>query len=281
MQAHLVQLDIAWEDRDANFAAVRRLLEAAPVAPGDLVLLPELFDSGFSLNTAVTADRDARTAAFLEGLAADLRCTVQGGRTVLAPGEDLATNRMTVYTADGTAPPRLLADYAKIHPFSFGREGERFRGGTEVVTYPWKQGDDDLTVCPAVCYDLRFPELFRRGLAMGAELFAIGANWPRARHEHWRALAIARAIENQAFVLAVNRAGEDPHLGYAGGSMAIDPKGRIIADLGESEGVASLHLDPSGLHSWRQEFPAWRDARLTDDGSTRMRTSRSGDFRGK
>ncbi|MEQ8770848.1 MAG: nitrilase-related carbon-nitrogen hydrolase [Phycisphaerales bacterium] len=262
MRAHLVQLDIAWEDREANYAAVRRLLEPASVQPGDFVLLPELFDSGFSLNTEVTADRDGRTGAFLRDLAAELRCTVQGGRTVREPGADLATNRMTVYTGFETEAPRLLADYSKVHPFSFGREGERFTGGTEVVTYPWTGPEGSLTVCPAVCYDLRFPELFRRGLRMGAELFAIGANWPSPRRQHWRTLAQARAIENQAFVLAVNRTGDDPHLPYAGDTLAIDPAGIVLADPGETECVASVTIEIARVGLWRAEFPAWRDARL-------------------
>ncbi|GJM18953.1 MAG: hydrolase [Phycisphaeraceae bacterium] len=266
MRAHLVQLDIAWEDRDANFERVRRLLEPVGVEPGDLVALPEMFDSGFSLNTNATADADGRTAAFLAALAADYRCTVQGGRTVRSPNDDLATNQMTCYAPPhtGDGPPTLLADYAKIHPFSFGREPEKFRGGTQVVTYPWSAEDTTLTICPAVCYDLRFPELFRLGLAAGAEVFAIGANWPRPRHAHWRALAIARAIENQGYVLAVNRAGDDPHLSYAGGTIAVDPQGRVIGELGEEEDVLSTPVSPTEIHSWRQAFGAWRDSRLMD-----------------
>jgi len=258
----LVQLDIAWEDRDANFAAVRRLLASAAVGRGDMVLLPELFDSGFSLNTEVTADRDGRTAAFLSDLAAEFRCTVQGGRTVRDPDAELATNRMTVFSGYESGEPELLADYAKIHPFTFGREGERFAGGTDVVTYPWTGPEGTLIVCPAVCYDMRFPELFRRGLRMGAELFAIGANWPSPRRAHWRALAVARAIENQAFVLAVNRVGDDPHLPYAGDTLAIDPIGRVLADGGEVECVLSVTVDIPCVRSWRDEFPAWRDAKL-------------------
>ncbi len=262
MHAHLVQLDIAWEDRQANFAAVHRLLEPVNIQPGDLILLPELFDSGFSLNTDRTADRDGRTSEFLANLAHTHRCTVQGGRTHLEEGADLATNRMTVYSGYDVHTPRLLADYAKIHPFSYGREGERFVGGTEVVTYPWAGPEGTLTTCPAICYDLRFPELFRRGLEMGAELFAIGANWPSPRRDHWRALALARAIENQAFVLAVNRTGSDPHLRYSGDTLAIDPIGIYLADAGETECVESVHIHISRLGSWRGEFPAWMDRKL-------------------
>lgn len=262
VQAHLVQLDIAWEDPDANFAKVRRLLDPVGVQPGDLIVLPELFDSGFSLNTDRTADRDGRTANFLRDLAGSHRCTVQGGRTHRAPNDNLATNRMTVFTGFETNEPRLLADYSKIHPFTFGREPERFAGGSEIVTYQWTGPADALVVCPAICYDLRFPELFRRGLQMGAEAFVIGANWPSHRRDHWRTLVAARAIENQAYVIAVNRTGEDPHLPYSGDSFVIGPKGELVADLGQTECVESVTIASACVRSWRDTFPAWNDAKL-------------------
>jgi len=114
----------------------------------------------------------------------------------------------------------------------------------------------------SICYDLRFPELFRMGVLQGAQLIALGANWPDARHTHWRALLIARAIENQAFVLGVNRTGTDPHLSYAGGTIAIDPRGTILGELGHGEGVLSIDIDPKVVTDWRATFPALRDIRL-------------------
>jgi omega-amidase len=262
MRAHLVQFDIAWEDRAANFLKVERLLSQAPVEPGDLVLLPEMFDTGFSLNTGQTADREGQTLRFLSDLAEDLGVIVQGGRTVHDCHCAKAHNRMSVLGPGGD----LLADYSKIHPFSYGKEHEHFAGGDTVMTYTWagEKGGAGvaLTVCPAICYDLRFPELFRRGMQMGAEVFAIGACWPDARQAHWRALLVARAIENQAFVLAVNRTGSDPTLKYAGGSIAVGPKGEVVGELGPEERVLSVPVDPAAVHEWRARFPAWKDARL-------------------
>ena len=314
MRVHLVQLDIGWEDPDANFAQVEQMLSAAEVQRGDLVVLPEMFDTGFSLNADVTAD-SGRTLAFVRGLAQRLGVTVQGGRT--------AAGGRSAFQADASASPRgasprsgdlpkatnrapvfdcrgeLLCEYRKIHPFSFGREPERFEGGGEVMTYAWgrsafqadtggaadsepeaapspsgseieNEGTEGsarsaaLRICPAICYDLRFPELFRIGLTMGAEAFALGANWPQARQAHWRALAIARAIENQAFVFAVNRTGADPHLQYAGGSIVVGPKGDVLGELGDEEQVLSVEVDVELVRAWRREFPAWRDLRLTE-----------------
>ncbi len=268
MRAHLVQLDIVWEEPGANFARVERLLDSAPIEPGDLVLLPEMFDTGFSFNIERTADRGA-TVEFLTRLAQDLGVTVQGGRTAHACSCTRATNRATVVGPAGG----VLCDFAKVHPFSFGGEAERFVGGTEVMTYRWEgpgrkndagavTGDETLIVCPAVCYDLRFPELFRLGLTKGAEVFAIGANWPEARQAHWRALLVARAIENQAVVLGVNRTGRDPHLGYVGGSIGVGPKGEVLGELEAEEDVLSVEVQGRAIRSWREAFPAWRDARL-------------------
>lgn len=262
MHAHLVQFDIAWEDPAENFARVDRLLRTVRTNPGDLIVLPEMFDTGFSLRTEVTADNAGRTLAYLLDLASDTGCVVLGGRTIRPCDCDKASNVATIVApgAAGTtaAPARVLAEYAKVHPFSFGREPESFRGGPGVVTFPWA----GLRVCPIVCYDLRFPELFRAGLQRNAEVFAVIANWPVARAQHWRALCIARAIENQAFVLGVNRTGQDPHLGYAGGTLAIDPKGRLLGELGAEPGVLSILVDGAELIGWRQEFPAWRDGRV-------------------
>lgn len=256
-----MQMNIAWEDAPANHARVEDLLGDADIHSGDLVVLPEMFDSGFSLRTDRTADAHGHTLRCVQTLAEDLGVTIQAGRTVQACHCDKADNRATVIGPDGT----LLCEYTKIHPFSFGREPEAIRPGRRVETYRW---NDNLVVCPAICYDLRFPELFRLGLAAGAELFALGANWPDARQQHWRALAIARAIENQAFVLAVNRTGADPHLNYVGGSIAVDPMGDVIAALGEEEAVLSVEIDPSVVRDWRHTFPAWRDVRLLKDGTS-------------
>ncbi|MGD1914893.1 MAG: nitrilase-related carbon-nitrogen hydrolase [Phycisphaerales bacterium] len=265
MRAHLVQLDIVWEDREANFDRVGGLLDGVDVGPGDLVLLPEMFDSGFSLNTEVTAD-DGSTVTWLGRLADDLGAVVMGGRTVggcANGGCEKATNHATAFAppADG-GDPRLLCDYAKIHPFTYGREGEKFIGGRHVETFSWEAGSDRLEVCPTICYDLRFPELYRLGLAKGAEAFTCIANFPSARQEHWRTLAIARAVENQAFMLAVNRCGNDPYLAYAGGTIASDGKGEVIGELGHEEAVLTVELDVAALHAWRDEFPAWQDGRL-------------------
>ncbi|MBI1189695.1 MAG: hypothetical protein GC200_03315 [Tepidisphaera sp.] len=264
-QVHAVQVDIAWEDPETNFARVRDLLGRAPVKPGDLVVLPEMFSTGFSFNVQRTSDASGATLRFLEDLARLLRVTIQGGRTLNGAAGEKARNVMTMVGGDAPEQPRPLGEYSKIHPFQ--REAEVIAGGDRVMVYPWRADPGrEIKVCPVICYDLRFPELFRRGLDLGAEVYAIGACWPSVRHAHWRALSIARAIENQAFVIACNRAGDDPAgsggLHYAGGSMVLSPMGEVLGELGEEPGVLSVPLDFGVLDAWRGKFSAWKDRKL-------------------
>lgn len=267
MHAHLVQLDIDWENREANFAAVTSLLDETTIAPGDLVLLPEMFDSGFSLNIETTADTAGLTQTFLATQAKHRRCFIHAGLTVLAPANSAKPALNRAITFDPTGHP--ISTYDKLHPFTYGREGERFSRGTRISTWQLPSDPPPNTtsvppvspplICPVICYDLRFPELFRAGLAQGASIFTVVANWPAGRREHWRALLIARAIENQAIVLGVNRCGKDPHLNYLGGSLAVDAQGHVLAEADEKQQVLSVPLDLERLTRWRNEFPAWRD----------------------
>ncbi len=265
MHAHLIQLDIAWEDRPANRrrarAMIDRLVQKGVLHAGDLVVLPEMFDTGFSFDLAKTADTDQGTFRFLIDEAQRRKVTLVGSRTVLGP-EGKGRNRCTVVAPDGS----IICEYDKVHPFSIGREGEHFLGGSRVGFFDWVGarggGQESVRVCPTICYDLRFPELFRAGLLGGAEVFTVIANWPQSRVGHRRALSVARAIENQAFVLCVNRAGSDPNLKYQGESFVVGPKGDILGELGHEEGVLTVDLDMGALRQWRADFPAWKDIKL-------------------
>jgi predicted amidohydrolase len=156
---------------------------------------------------------------------------------------------------------QVLGTYRKIHLFSPAREHEHFAPGGSVLVVPLSIGGHTWQVCPLVCYDLRFPELFRIAALAGAEIFAVGANWPSARAHHWRALAIARAIENQAYVVACNRVGKDPLTEYSGGSIIVGPDGTVLAEAGHQTAIIHAQADREALLRWRDRFPALRDAR--------------------
>lgn len=252
VSVHLVQLDIAWEDKAKNFAKVDGLLKANPPAPGSVIVLPEMFSTGFSMELAVTQQKAVREEeAFLSEIARAYRATVVGG--VVSEGDGTrAQNESVAFSPDGT----LLARYQKIHPFSLGGESQVHRSGDAIVTFE----SAGFLAAPFVCYDLRFPEIFRAAAKRGANLFIVIALWPVKRQQHWLTLLQARAIENQAYVIGVNRVGAEPQYSYAGRSVVVDPHGIIIADAGERECVLSAQIDPEVVHSWRRDFPALRDA---------------------
>lgn len=250
MRVAAVQFDIAWEDKPANHATVERMLRQARLPAGTFVVLPELGDTGFSFDLKKIAD--GRTLAWARTIARDLDIWVQPG--FAEHGADGRGRNCAAIVSPGG---EILGIYRKVHPFSYGQETQHYAAGDRIVI----RECDGTAVCPLICYDLRFPELWKLASSTGAEVFTIGASWPRPRHAHWRALLVARAIENQAYVVAVNRIGSDPQLSYAGGSMIIAPGGEILDEAGDSPKVLTAELDLDALRSWRAEFPALRDTR--------------------
>ena len=255
MRVACCQFDIAWEDKPRNYRRVAAMVRAATLAPDTLLLLPEMFATGFSMNVAATAEpADGPTAAFLADLAKEHRIHVIGGAVILDPATGRPRNEAMAFAPDG----RLTARYAKVYPFSPSREHEHHAAGQRTACLPWA----GLCVSPAVCYDLRFPELFRRAAAEGAELMPVIANWPGTREGHWVALLRARAIENQAYAAGCNRVGRDGmNLDYSGRSQIIDFRGEVLADAGGEETVISAPVDPAALREYRRALPFLADMR--------------------
>ncbi|MCB1079322.1 MAG: carbon-nitrogen family hydrolase [Verrucomicrobiae bacterium] len=251
------QYDVAWENRAANFGRLRQMLDEMDEPPaGSLLVLPEMFATGFSLNVEATAEAEpSETLAFMKELATKTRCVVLGGLVTRSEAAcEMGRNELRVVEPDGGE----IVRYQKVRTFRYTREFDHYERGTEVVTFDW----GGLRICPLICYDLRFPELFRRGAAAGAEVFVVIASWPAVRADHWVTLLRARAIENLAWVVGVNRSGTDPNWDYPGRSVVIDPHGTIVADAGKGEGVVVADLDPEVVRSWRSEFPALKDLEI-------------------
>lgn len=247
----LVQLDIVWENKTANFERIRTLLSASPPAPGSLIVLAEMFATGFTMNVDVTRDGEpARTETFLAEIARQYQSTVIGG-LVAADDKGRPQNASMAIAPSG----KRIACYAKIHPFTKGGESTCHTPGSEIVTFDW----NGFTVAPFVCYDLRFPEIFRAAVRKGANLIVVIADWPAKRQQHWLTLLQARAIENLAYVIGVNQVGKDPQFTYAGRSVVVDPHGIILADAGEQERVVHASIELDAVTRWREEFPALRD----------------------
>lgn len=243
MHVVALQLDIVWEDKPANHDKVHRLLASTRPPPGALVVLPEMFATGFSMNIPAMNDDDGTTQRFVVTIAKEYQVKVLAGIV------RERRNEAVLFEVDG----REITRYAKMHPFKFA--GETAEPGTEPVVVDCAE----FKLAPTVCYDLRFPELFRAGLKRGANLFAVIANWPTPRLDHWLTLLKARAIENQAYVIGVNRCGSDPGNEYPGRSQIISPCGEVQVDAGEKESVMQAELNLPELLSYRQEFSALQD----------------------
>ncbi|MGD9720365.1 MAG: carbon-nitrogen family hydrolase [Pirellulales bacterium] len=253
MQVIACQIEIAWEDKAATHERVRALLSGAKIEPGALVVLPEMFATGFSMHVdAIAEAADGPTHKFLAELARKHRACVLGG-VVTRAADGRGRNDAVVFGPDGG----LLLRYAKMHPFSYSGEDRHYEPGPAVALFRWH----GFQAAPFVCYDLRFPEVFRRAVREGAELLVVIANWPQPRESHWLALLAARAIENQAYVVGVNRAGTDPTLQYGGKSLILGPRGETLAAAGAGEQLLVADLQRESLIEYRRQFPALADIR--------------------
>jgi predicted amidohydrolase len=251
MHVACCQFDIQWEDKPANFRRVEAMFDESPPQPGGLLVLPEMFATGFTMNAdAVAESDDGPTAAFLAGLASRHRCHVLAG-VVGRRGGERPFNEAALHGPDG----KRFGVYAKRRLFSYSAEDRHYAVGDAPAFFDLPTS----SLQPLVCYDLRFPELFRPTGRPVAEVLAVIANWPAKRENHWVTLLRARAIENQAYVVGVNRVGSDPIATYSGRSLVVDFQGEVIADAGGDERILHASLDLDGLRAWREKFPALRD----------------------
>lgn len=251
LRVTLVQQPLVWEDAAANRAAFEGLL--APLAgSSDLVLLPEMFTTGFSMSPGRLAEEPGGpTHRWLAERARELDAAVAGS-CIVRDGHGRCFNRLL-----WAEPGGALRAYDKRHLFRMAGEHEHYTAGAAPLLLEWR----GFRVCPLVCYDLRFPVWSRRRAGLDYDLLVYVANWPAARRTAWRALLPARAVENQAHVVGVNRVGEDGKgIAYAGDSGAWDFTGEPLAELGAGPTVHTVELDRTRLQAFRDRFPAHLDA---------------------
>lgn len=250
LRVTLVQQPLDWQDPNANRKRFETLL--APLAgQTDLVILPETFTTGFTMEVERVAEpAGGPSAAWLRELTQRLGAAVTG--SVITAEEGRYHNRLLWAEPEGG-----LWHYDKRHLFRMGGEHRHFTPGRTAWTVEWR----GFRVCPLVCYDLRFPVFSRRRADLDYDLLIYVANWPTARTYAWRQLLVARAIENQAFVAGVNRVGADGGgIAHQGGSGLWDFLGQPLADLGDAPAVRTVELDRQPLCAFRERFPAHLDA---------------------
>ena len=246
----LAQQPLAWHDPDANRAHFTQLL--APLAGNtDLVVLPEMFTTGFTMKPEQFAEAaDGPTRAWLLEQARSLDAAVGGSVAVNDDGQYF--NRFMLAMPDG-----LTYWYDKRHLFRMGGEHRHYSAGSHALIIEWR----GLRLCPLVCYDLRFPVWSRRRPELDYDLVIYAANWPAPRRTAWSALLRARAIENQAYCVGVNRVGEDGGgNAYVGDSVALDFMGQPLVELLDNPQLITVPLDVEAVRAWRDKFPAHLDA---------------------
>ena len=243
----LVQCELLWEQPADNRRQIGDMLEELP-ATTDLIVLPEMFTTGFSMNALANSEEPGGpTEQWLLELAGKHDCAVTGSIAVREHGK--VYNRMLF------ASPGNVAHYDKRHLFRMAGEHQRYAPGAERVIVGWR----DWRICLQVCYDLRFPVFSRN--RDDYDLLLYVANWPAVRREHWRQLLIARAIENLSCVVGVNRVGADARgLDYSGDTLAIAADGELLLDAKNAPGVYRVVLDSAALRDYRQRFPCHLDA---------------------
>ncbi len=248
----LIQLDIAWENRAENHRRADRRIREAAANGARLVILPEMFPCGFSLGASTAGlcePEGGPTEAWMVEVATGMDLWILAG--VPQQSKNGAENRALLVSPKGE-----VQRYTKLHPFSFAGEQEHFAGGTTVTS--WLV--EGVRVTPFICYDLRFPEVFRQTVDQ-TDLYVVIANWPDRRRAHWQALLTARAIENQAYVAGVNRAGDGGGLHYTGDSALISPWGERIVAGAEQEVVLVADVDAGAVGTARAQFPVLKDRR--------------------
>jgi predicted amidohydrolase len=247
-----LQTDIAWEDPEASFARLRPWIAAAAAAGARLVALPEMYACGFSMAAERVAEPPGgASSSFLVGQARRHGVWLAGSVPERLPGEPRPFNTLVV-----ASPGGQTHRYRKIHPFTSAGEHEHYAAGREHVTV----NIEGLRVTLFVCYDLRFADEFW-ATAKDTDAYLVVANWPERRRHHWTTLLAARAIENQAYVVGVNRVGEGDGIRYAGDSRVVDPWGEVLASAAGEETMLIADLDPAKVRETRQAFPVLADRR--------------------
>jgi predicted amidohydrolase len=251
MKIVLVQYNPVWEDKEANKRKILSL--TSDVAGVELLILPEMTLTGFSMKSDEVAEGiQGESFRFFSELAKKKNTNLLAG--IVERSKDRNYNTLIHVKPDG----KLVKLYRKIHPFSYSGEDENYYAGARPAMTKIRKWKIGLTIC----YDLRFPELFRKYGKKKAHLIVNIANWPDTRIEHWRTLLKARAIENQCYIAGVNRVGDDPKLHYPGFSSVFDPMGKEIVSVENEEKVIEVELNKEYIREVREKLPFLDDIKL-------------------
>jgi predicted amidohydrolase len=257
MKIALLQLDIIWEAKDINIEKAELYIKKASDNCCDVAVLPEMFNTGFSMNISkIAEDEEGTTHKRLSELAKKYHINIIAGYSIKKEHEDKGRNIAAFYNRKGIK----IAEYSKIHPFSYADEDKKYNSGKNPILF-------EIEGIPAsvfICYDLRFPEIFRTVSDKVYLIFVI-ANWPASRIQHWDILLKARAIENQCFIIGVNRIGFDGNrIYYNGHSQIISPWGDAIVMADETAEYIDSEIDIDLVKEIREKYPFLKDKKSSN-----------------
>ena len=251
MKAALCQFQIEFEAKAKNLQCAERMIASAAAEHAQIIFFPEMSYTGFSMNVSKVGELDGETIQVMQEYARKYQIAVGFG--LIKRNGEKGENHYTVVNETGT----ILADYVKIHPFSFSGENHYYIAGNQTTVFTYSGHTFGLFIC----YDLRFPEIFR-AVAADVDIMIVAANWPEKRIAHWNKLLEARAIENQCWVLGVNCVGNQEHLHYNGSSRAVNPEGETVECLTDREGIIFCEIQDEAA-KYRNIFPALHDRRTS------------------
>lgn len=252
MKLGLVQFSPIWEDKNKNIKKIDDLISTIDQSV-DALVFPEMTLTGFTMNSKINAEEiDGLTFVYFMNLASKLKVDIFAG--IIEKEDKSFFNSLIHFNPDGL----IKAKYKKIHPFSMAKEDKAYRAGDEVVVTKIDKSKIGLTIC----YDLRFPELYRLYAKENVDILINIANWPIKRIEHWRHLLKARAIENQCFMVGVNRVGNDPFNEYSGNSSVFDPMGNEIVLVENDERIIYADIDIEQVKETKERLQFLKDIKL-------------------
>lgn len=256
MKLALVQMNVQIGEPDTNYHKVRQFLEQSIGQKPDVIILPEMWNTGYALEQADRiADVDGQRArSIFSDFSNRHNVTIVGGSVLY---KDSATGRVTNTMLVYQNGIEVLR-YDKMHLFRLMDEDQYLTAGNSFGLFDY-QGTKVGTM---ICYDLRFPFLFRKLVNSGAKVLINSAQWPTARLDHWRTLVIARAIENQSYMIAVNRCGTSRNTEFPGHSMVVDPWGEILLEGDSTEQIYHLEIDLAKVDEIRNRIPVFEDQRF-------------------
>ncbi len=245
----IVQAKPYWENIDANLELFGTIINKINMV-SDLIVLPEMFTTGFTMNAEkFSQTMDESCVSWMKKKSREINTDITG--SIIIKEKKKFFNRLI-----WTKPSGELFCYDKKHLFRFSGEDKIFSPGSKKIIVNLK----DWKICPFICYDLRFP-IWTRNYRKAYDIAVFVANWPEIRSHHWKALLTARAIENQAYIIGVNRVGQDGNgLEYSGNSSVIDPKGNSLFQKSSSCCVHTEKISFKLLREYRKKFPAWADS---------------------